>query len=334
MSDVTRPADGPVTPGNRLEASVDGSAGPWTDVYGLARTLLALGTLMTLLSDGVDLLFRPLGMEVTEGVSDIPLLRLSLFSLLGGERLEWARWLAVLILLSVISGWKPRITGVLHWWVTASFAVSCVIVEGGDQAAAILTLLLVPVTLTDPRRSHWATRPVPIAGLRRRLQAITASSALGAIRLQVAVIYLFAFAVKLTVPEWANGTALYYWFLHPVFGLSGWSRAVLASALGSPVVVTLLTWAALAMEALLFMGLLMERRYRPWLFAGGVLFHVGIAITHGLVSFGIIMVAGLVLYLRPAERPLCAGGFAWWHHRRAASRWLREAWSGVPREAA
>jgi antimicrobial peptide system SdpB family protein len=249
-------------------------------------------------------LFRPLGVEIVSEVRDIPLLRLSLFTILPGERLEAARWLAIVILAAVISGWRPRITGILHWWVTASFAVSCVIVEGGDQAAAILTLLLVPVTLTDPRRSHWSAPADAIAGPGRAIAASVAVSALNVVRLQMAVIYFFACTAKLGVAEWSNGTAAYYWFLHPIFGVEGWRRALLMPALTGPVGVTLLTWGSVALEALLFMGLLMERRWRPWLFAAGVLFHCGIAVIHGLPTFGMVMIAGLILYLLPHERPL------------------------------
>lgn len=288
------------------------SPGPWTNVYGLARTLLAGATLLTLLCDRGDVLFRPLGVEIAGEVHDIPLLRFSLFTILSGGRLEWARWLAVAILAVVISGWRPRFTGILHWWVTASFGVSCVLVEGGDQAASILTLLLIPVTLSDGRRSHWSA-PIPApAGRRPAITATLASavarSALAVARLQIAVIYFFAFTAKLGVEEWANGTALYYWLQHPIFGVEGWRRALLLAIFTNAVGVTLLTWGSIALEALLFMGLLMERRLRLRLFCVGVLFHAAIAAVHGLLTFGLVMIGGLVLYLLPLNRPLTLGG--------------------------
>jgi antimicrobial peptide system SdpB family protein len=282
----------------------------WTNVYGLARTLLAASTLLTLACNSANLLFRPLGVEIARGVHDIPLLRFSLFTLLPGDRLEIARGLAIAILALVVIGWRPRITGLLHWWVTASFAVSSVIVEGGDQAAAILTLLLVPVTLTDGRRSHWSAPEPADTGPRPALSAIAsavASSALAFVRLQMAVIYFFACTAKLGVAEWANGTALYYWFLHPIFGVDGWRRSVLLPILVDPVGVTLMTWGAMTIEALLFMGLLMEKRFRPRLLWTGILFHAGIAAIHGLPTFGMVMIAGLVLYLVPTDRALTVG---------------------------
>jgi hypothetical protein len=38
----------------------------------------------------------------------------------------------------------------------------------------------------------------------------------------------------------------------------------------------------------------------------GILFHVGIAVLQGLVSFSLIMIGALVLYLRPLDQP-----FSW-----------------------
>lgn len=281
------------------------AASPWTNVYGAARTILALGTLVNLACDDVDVLFRPLGLGMREAAGSLPLVRTSLFSILSGGRLELARWLGIAVLLVVASGWRPRLTAVPHWWVTSSFAASCIVVDGGDQVAANLTLLLLPVALTDPRRSHWGG-PAPIMGAWQPIAAMLARSALLVARVQVGVIYLVAWVSKIAVEEWANGTAVYYWFLHPVFGVSDGRRALLMPLLTRPATVVLLTWGALALEALLFMGLLIDRRHRPALLAAGVLFHAGIALVHGLITFCLAMTAALILYLRPPEKTFAA----------------------------
>ncbi|MGH7753178.1 MAG: sporulation-delaying protein SdpB family protein, partial [Gemmatimonadales bacterium] len=274
---------------------------PWTNVYGTARSLLAAGTLATLLCHDTDLLFRPLGAELGDVARDIRLMEVSLFSLLPGARLGLAKGIAVVILLATAIGWRPRLTGILHWWVSFSFGASCVVVDGGDQVAAVLALLLVPVTLTDPRRWHWSPAPAAGGGLSRQVRAFVASSALSVIRLQIATIYFVAVVAKLGVREWVNGTAVYYWFLHPVFGVDGWRRALMMPLLTHPVSVTILTWGALVLEALLFAGLLAERRYQSRLLWVGILFHSAIAVVHGLVSFALSMFAALILYLRPVE---------------------------------
>ena len=71
-----------------------------------------------------------------------------------------------------------------------------------------------------------------------------------------------------------------------------------------------MTWGALGVELALFLGLVMDRRYRPALMVAGVIFHAGIAIVHGLVTFALVMIASLVLYLRPAEQVFSFLGYA------------------------
>jgi hypothetical protein len=46
------------------------------------------------------------------------------------------------------------------------------------------------------------------------------------------------------------------------------------------------------------------------LLASGLLLHGGIMLIHGLVSFGLVMFAALILFLRPVERPF-APRMAW-----------------------
>jgi antimicrobial peptide system SdpB family protein len=121
------------------------------------------------------------------------------------------------------------------------------------------------------------------------------------IRLQVAVVYLHASVGKMKVEEWTNGTAVYYWFLHPVFGAADWLRPVLVPLLMSPVPVTVLTWGAVILELILFAGLFMERRHRRWLLWVGLAFHFGIVLVHGLVGFFFAMAGALILYLWPPD---------------------------------
>lgn len=160
-----------------------------------------------------------------------------------------------------------------------------------------------PVTLTDPRRWHWQSAPIVDERLSAALAAVTARSTLLAIRVQVALIYFFAFSEKLTVTEWRNGTALYYWLLYPVFGVPDYLKPLLIPVLTNPMTVTLLTWGSVGLEAVLFAGLFMDHRYRRILLPIGVLFHAGIAMFLGLFSFSVVMTAALCLYLRPVDRP-------------------------------
>lgn len=281
--------------GNRASAWVAGPA-PWSNVYGLARTLIALGTAGTLAFSETATLFRP-----AVGVPEAPICdgmrQASFFCVVPSGWLEVARWVAVLVLLVVASGWRPRFTGILHWWMAISLHWSGVLTDGGDQIAGILTLLMVPLTLTDGRRWHWET---PAADAGSESSRLIARSAWVMLRAQVAVVYFHASVGKFKVPEWVDGTALYYWLLDPTIGAPDWLARLTTPLLSSPLV-ALITWAVLVLELALAYGLVLGRRSRKVLLPLGIAFHAGIAVFHGLISFVLIMFGALLLLLRPFD---------------------------------
>ncbi len=271
---------------------------PFTSVVGLARTLIALSTAGTLAFSRVDSLFRP-----AVGIPDAPRC--------GGARaaalfcaapsLEVARWLAIALLLVVASGWRPRITGVVHYWVNASLATTAIAIDGGDQIACDLALLLVPVTLMDGREWHWSRAPAPAPGIEGDIRLLIARSALLACRVQVAGLYLHAALGKLAVEEWVDGTAIHYWTIDPMMGSPAWLVKLLEPLLLHPSV-ALVTWGVLALELALAMGLWVSPARRKYLLWGGLALHGSILFLHGLVSFVLIMFGALVLYLRPVDQ--------------------------------
>jgi antimicrobial peptide system SdpB family protein len=275
----------------------------WTDVYGVARSLLALSTALTLAVNPTATLF--LRGAVTQ--ADPPLCNglraIDPFCLVPAAHLEVARWLCVLALLVVASGWRPRLTGVMHWWIAFGLHGSANILDGGDNVCAVLTLLLVPVTLTDRRAWHWQRGQADDESVLVRL---VAWSALLVIRLQISGIYFHAALAKTAVAEWGDGTALYYWLLHDEVGAPRWLVPLAQAFLRNPVAVTLMTWSVVILEFLLSAALLMpKRRWRPLLFAGLAL-HAGILVVQGLFSFSLAMAGALFLYLRPTAEPFFA----------------------------
>ncbi|NRQ31658.1 HTTM domain-containing protein [Nonomuraea sp. NN258] len=269
-------------------------ASPWTNVYGLARTVLALGTLGTLLASDTSSLFRP-----AAGALEFPmcdgLAAAGLFCVLEPA---WAKPVAIAILLVTASGWRPRFTALPHWWVAVSFQASATVPDGGDQVTAVLCLLLLPVALTDGRAWHWRA-PASVPDV---TASLVAWSALLVIRLQVAGIYLQASMAKLGREEWADGTAMYYWLSDPMFGSAGWAAPLLGPVLAHPVGVTLFTWGAVAIEFALVFGLVARGNGLPYLLAAGLFLHASIALLMGLGSFALAMSGALVLYLRPPDR--------------------------------
>ncbi len=272
-----------------------------SNVVGLARSLLALGTLSTLLANPPEVLLAPLGENSSiVRLSGSSMASWSLFALAGESHWSAARWLAVALLLLVVIGWRPRMTAIVHWWISFSVTASGVVIDGGDQLTAILSGVLVPICLCDGRRWHWS-RPGPPPVL---AAGAFAESCWWMLRVQVALVYLHAAIGKFVAPEWANGTAVYYWFTHPTYGspawLTPWLQPVITSAAG----VTALTWGVIILEFFLFAGIIADRRVWPLMLRGGIAFHLGIALVHGLTSFFFAMSGALLLFLRHPQHPI------------------------------
>jgi antimicrobial peptide system SdpB family protein len=278
----------------------------WTNVVGVVRSLLALSIATTLAVNTTHTLFVPLTTDSVQMNCGI-LGRANLFCTTGGEHLGLLRLAAVIALLVVASGWRPRWTALIQVWITVSMLCAEFVQDGGDQVALNLSVLLLPVCLTDRRRWHWQN----LAHERPSIGAVFAGSALLAARFQVAVIYFQASLAKVGRSDWQQGTAVYYWFTSPRFGFGGWA-APLTDLLRFAPVVALVSWGTIGLELSLAVGgLFGGRRVRHVLFALGVLMHLGIAVFLGLPTFAVSMFAALiVLTRRPAE------AFAWPRRRR------------------
>lgn len=269
---------------------------PWSNTYGLARSVLACGTFMTLLFNSTDILFKNSSISSSNLFCDP--IGISLYCLFAD--LEFARFISILLLIPVIIGWRPMITGVIHFWVSYSLINSAVMIDGGDHIASILTVLLIPITLTDTRKWHWSiVKPTQLASSFVPILGIISFSSFIIIKIQIAIIYLNSAVSKLFVEEWVNGTAIYYWFKHPIFGYPKWLNPILEPVILNGTTVFIVTWGTILFEFILFAGLFMDIKFKKWLFIFGTVFHFGIFIVHGLASFFFTMLAALILYLAP-----------------------------------
>jgi antimicrobial peptide system SdpB family protein len=275
--------------GRRLRPAL--TAAPWSSGLGLGRTVLALGTAATLAATAPPVM-APTG-STCAGVGSV-----GLFCAVPAGHGQLARWLAVAALLVVASGWRPRVTAIPHWYVSWSFLTNLTVLDGGDQITAILTLLLVPVGLTDARRWHWHG-PVGAPAAAPGTGRLVAYVAIALIHVQVAVVYFQSSIAKLGVREWADGTAMYYFLQHPIFGAPPWLAPVTDVVSRWPVGVALLTWAPLVIEFALAVAILLRAPARRVLLVIGLVFHATIALTMGLVSFDLAMSGALLLYLLP-----------------------------------
>ncbi|NJP53970.1 HTTM domain-containing protein [Streptomyces sp. SBST2-5] len=268
---------------------------PWTNVYGLARTLLALGTLLTLSFSNSATLFRPVAFQ-----GDHPTCRGveagGAFCVVPDDGLDGMRWACVAVLLVVASGWRPRLTALPHAYISFSVFTGIAIGDGGDQITAVLTLLLTLPALGDRRRWHWSAAD---SAAHSSWPLLAGASALVVVRLQMSFVYFQACVSKLPHAEWADGTGMWYWGNSLAFGASGWLRPMVGPVLSNPIGVAALTWIPLFIEISLAAALLVPQRVRYVLLAAGAGFHLCIAVMMGLWSFALAMWAGLLLLCLP-----------------------------------
>lgn len=273
---------------------------PYTNVVGVSRSLIALGTLLTLLTNSINTIF----VRKISDVYVIPLMqdefssKINFFFLFGNENTVFMKWFAIASLILVISGYYQKISSLLHWWISFSFLHSSTIIDGGDQIASILTLLLIPICFFDNRKNHWDSKKTE-----NRMTNLISICFLYIIRIQVAIIYLHASIGKFSHIEWADGTALYYWLNQSFFGLPSY-LTFLNYFLENHLFVTILTYGVLIFELMLFLGLFATIRYRKKILLAGLLFHFSIILFHGIFSFFFSISAALILYLYPTYENL------------------------------
>ena len=86
---------------------------PYTDVLGLSRSVIALGTLLTLLTNTSSVLIQKMNTReylnpLINPIADIN--KFNFFLLFGVEQFDLMRYLAIILFLMVISGYFMKIT--------------------------------------------------------------------------------------------------------------------------------------------------------------------------------------------------------------------------------
>ena len=256
---------------------------------GVARSCLAVCTLL-------NLAFNSYGTLRIVPKSDLTYKDVEFYSLFHVFKSEEVSFIiAVIILLSVLSGYYPRITCYFHFWVSFSFIISADLIEGGDQVASIVSLWLCPLLMFDKRVNHWSK-----SNFNREGHFFTKSLAffsLWIIKIQIAIIYFNASMGKLETKEWSNGTAVYYWFNHPVFGLNKSLLSIAEPFLLHPIGVALLTWGAIAIELFIAFSIFSNSSaLKKATLITGITLHFSFIVVFGLWSFFFAMLGGLLLF--------------------------------------
>jgi hypothetical protein len=132
------------------------------------------------------------------------------------------------------------------------------------------------------RRAHT---PAAAPSAWARLGAMGHNTALLAFALQISLVYGIAGLYKVQGTVWQEGTAIYYAFRGGQFVVPGLTELLYRNAF----VVTFFTYTTVAFQVAFPFLLFLNRHTRRVAVALGLLFHVGIALFLGLISFSLFM---------------------------------------------
>ena len=262
----------------------------WTNWLGLSRTLLALSLILTLLLNDKTTLFYT-GLQ-NESFPKFQQIEFNLFSWF--VNFESAVIFSIVLLIPVLIGFLPRYTCFIHWFVTYSFLNTSMVIDGGDQVASIITFLLIPICTFDDRKWHWSIEEKEKSFIAKTV----ATFAFLLLTFQISIIYFFSAVGKFKVAEWTNGTAIYYWLTHPLFGAVEYFNPLINIILKNPILTAFLNWSVLILELAIAISIFWtNNNHKKILLQIGIVFHFFILLFLGIVSFSITMTACLILLL-------------------------------------
>lgn len=264
----TRPGPSPVTIGSRA--------------LSLVTFCVYLGLTLSLLFTSSNLLLGRAGEARTQACD----MTFGVNAYCVGD-VELVRWVSIGLFTLVLAGVRLWVVLLPAAYLAWSFSSYNLMLEGGDQIASNLSILLLPFLLTV-----GGGRPQARPSAQVRAVAVRVSVWL--IRLQAVLVYGQAAVDKIRRPEWYDGTAMYYWARDASLqqGEPGWS--LMQQLTQFQFFTNALTWGVILLEATLAAAILMPRRTRGALFVVAIGFHAGIAVYYGLVTFGLAMTGLLI----------------------------------------
>ena len=198
--------------------------------------------------------------------------------------------LAVFALLMV--GWKSRWASILAYLLAAGYwSRAPAAMFGLDQ----INLILAFYVMLGPSGDAVSVDRCLAAGQGEMSQrsSVGANVAVRLLQVHMCVIYFFAGAGKLAGSSWWDGTALWL-----AWANTGYQTVDLTWLAEWPRMINLLTTGSLLWE-LSFCVFIWPRLTRPVVLAGGVLLHLGIGISMGMMTFGLVMLIGCCSFIPP-----------------------------------
>jgi len=267
---------------------------PETRVFGLARSGIAVGQLILLLWTPAAYLFVPvLGRDESLNC-DAVITRLGMYCVLGDQiGLQAVQWILVAALILVAVGIFPRVTGVLHYYVTVSISASISLPDGGEAVAQVATFFLMLIAFGDRRWNHWISSKLS-RNEPRFTQALAWAASWG-LRCQMAYIYASSAILKIGVDPWSDGTAVYYVAHGEFFGTANPLEPLVTSALDLPLLALSAAWGTIIAESSIAVLLLIpHRRAAKVALTLSATLHLVIIAVIGLWTFALIIVFAVV----------------------------------------
>jgi hypothetical protein len=200
-------------------------------------------------------------------------------------------WLWIVVLIAMIVGYHTRIMTVLNFILLVSLHERNVyILTGADTALRVFSFWLIwiecgRVYSLDTRQTRGTIAAFPV----------------WALRIQVSLIYFTTAYLKWLGEPWRQGEALHYVLQLETILLP---PGALLREIAPETLLRALSHAALLIETLLPIFLLMPMRWR-WIGIGlGVSLHLGIALTLAIPDFSWVMILSYVIMLRGDPIPM------------------------------
>ena len=217
----------------------------------------------------------------------------SFWDYVGSAPLTWIVHFGCLIVIAMFTvGWFTRITSVLTWLITISYAHRLPgTLFGLDQINVLLAMYLT----ISPCGARYSVDRI----LARRKGAgpvppmVSANVAIRLIQLHLCVIYLFAGFGKLLGSSWWDGTAI--WLSLANLEYQSIDMTWLCKF---PSLLNLMTHVSLAWEVT-YIALIWPRLTRPIVLLLAIPIHLGIAMCLGMVTFGTVMLIANLAFVSP-----------------------------------
>lgn len=210
--------------------------------------------------------------------------------------LLWACHLASLAALACLAvGLFTRAASVLGFLVTVSYAHRTVGAQFGlDQINGMLAFyLMIGPAGAAYSFDRWLARRKAGAPLAPATPSVSANIAIRLLQVHMCIVYLFAGAGKLFGDSWWDGTAM--WGAFANYEYQSIDMTWLAA---HPLVINFLTHTTIAWEVS-YPALVWPKLTRPLVIGLAFPLHLGIALSMGMMTFGLAMLIGNMAFLSP-----------------------------------